>query len=554
MSFQPLTYRSISTTIYTCVLSLVFIGSTSLVAQSTDDEDAIKSEDIIIVKDYKVDIQNAKKIAVELPLILDSVKRKKLTYTPPTYLLKLNYPPLHLKAATHISQYDRGLSENYLKIGIGNQKSFLLDGGYITWPFSKGTAGIHIGHQSQTGNIEHQRNDIGHIRAVGSYRLKQSVAHASIGYNSHKTFFYGYNHSDTSFTKDQIRQKGRLFSMDLEWNSSPNHTAALNYENRIKAYHFSDIYNLKEAGIDLSVQFGYTFNESNEIITHTALQHTNTKQLTTQAQTNLLLSPTYKFQNDNWLLKGGLTINNYNNNWFLFPSIYTQTKLLEGQVDFYTYWHRALEVQTANNLFFSNPYIQQNISLTYTTTEERKAGIKGTLWDAVHYNTFIGSHVVKNQALFVSDSGTPNRFDVVYDPRMQITQLHLAAGAQFDRFVNLHTETNIRVYEPEIEEKAWHLPAIDFTLNINYQVTDNFSVTPSLQLVGKRYAKGINNVANELDPFVLVGLRADIKISKMISAYLTSNNLLNNQYVIWDNYAGYGAFIQAGIKLNTDAF
>ena len=100
------------------------------------------------------------------------------------------------------------------------------------------------------------------------------------------------------------------------------------------------------------------------------------------------------------------------------------------------------------------------------------------------------------------------------------------------------------------EEKAWHKPALELSLNSYYIIKEKLTLTAGLKSNHGTYARtfvGDQVKAAQIDAWFDLNLGAEYQINKQFSAFIKLNNLLNDGYFKWYQYPVYKFNALAGV-------
>jgi len=127
-----------------------------------------------------------------------------------------------------------------------------------------------------------------------------------------------------------------------------------------------------------------------------------------------------------------------------------------------------------------------------------------------------------------------NRFNIEY---RNVRQLH--ANASYDKRINSLISLNINADFYNWNEELSHKPNLTFDISIPINLRDKIKVMPRVSYLGSR--NSLNGTSSEeLPPQTHFHLGLQYNYSKILSAYLQLNNLLNSKKELWRDYQEIG--------------
>jgi outer membrane cobalamin receptor len=140
---------------------------------------------------------------------------------------------------------------------------------------------------------------------------------------------------------------------------------------------------------------------------------------------------------------------------------------------------------------------------------------------------------------FVNDTlnGLGNQFYFEYDD-VQITRIFGEVSTQIGPDAWIFLKANYYHYGMSVQAHAWNKPDFDATVVARYNFRKKMMFELEAYYVGKRYAKSYEFARPEiaLDGFVDMNFKAEYQFTKLLSFYLTLNNILGKGYEIWNQY------------------
>jgi hypothetical protein len=204
-----------------------------------------------------------------------------------------------------------------------------------------------------------------------------------------------------------------------------------------------------------------------------------------------------------------------------------------------------------SSLIAINPFSRFNEGLRTTKTLfDLSVGVRGAFSKRITYKLAYRYSSKENDYLFVANSVFPNalELDVIYD-NVKMNQFNAELSHDGEKWKNvLYGEVN--TYATEIALAAWHRPAYQIKYNTSYNLQDKIKVGADLYYVGPRkmtpgfLSKSLSAVT--VDPFIDLSFHIKYNYNNNLQAFIRLNNVLNNNYLLWQNYPSTGFNFLAG--------
>lgn len=292
---------------------------------------------------------------------------------------------------------------------------------------------------------------------------------------------------------------------------------------------------------------------------------------------NLGLNPNFVINKDDWTVNLGLNlfyssdVENSKGNFFVYPQVNASLKVVGDLMIFYTGVEGSVEQNSYRDLTNTNPFLSPTIGISPTDKQyDIFAGLKGKLANSVSYNVR-GSYLSeKNKALFVSNdyslSNTNtsgyiygNSSNIVYD-NMKTLSFYGELKADFSKNVSFGINGNFNTYQNANQEKAWNLPAVKVSANLDFNITPKWYAGTNVFFVGERKDHQINldipsvpaNDIKTLASYFDVNAHLGFKYSERLTAFIKANNIANQSYQKWYNYPVQGFQVVLGASYKFD--
>ncbi|MBD0367948.1 MAG: hypothetical protein ICV53_17820, partial [Flavisolibacter sp.] len=141
-------------------------------------------------------------------------------------------------------------------------------------------------------------------------------------------------------------------------------------------------------------------------------------------------------------IKGGIKPSWDNGDFRIFPNITAELSSSDKRITFQAGWVGYLRKNSFQYLAGFNPWIWAPGYSNNSSIDERFAGFKGSVGDHFTYSLKAGFHTIKNQPLFVNDTGSGKSFMVVNEPQLKVVhfggELGYTVGEKFSLISNLN--------------------------------------------------------------------------------------------------------------------
>src|SRR5699024_6511601 len=367
-----------------CLIMLSTIG----MAQQKNDSLQLQTIDIYNV--YQPTLPAAAKINLNASLPSKNQNKPNLVYSIPSQNLHLSYMPVSLQPlAIGIDTTNGQLYKNYIKAGIGNHSTPLIQMGLSNANELPFQYGLNLNYLSSKGNLEHQQFSKADLLLYGKYYTPSNLIHAEAGYDRHGIRYYGYDHSDSSkVIDDNIKQVYNTFSFKLGMQNTEENGLKLNYQPKIGFTSLFDKYNRTESSflVDIPLQ--------KVIVEDIYLSAEVKADLSRYADeentyTNSLVSihPAIEITKEHFMLHAGLNPTWSKGDFYLLPDIVNETDLIKNKLILSSGWIAYFNKNSYGSIVKENPFIKAYNDPLNTRTVEKYTGIKGSINNHFTYNT-----------------------------------------------------------------------------------------------------------------------------------------------------------------------
>ena len=378
---------------------------------------------------------------------------------------------------------------------------------------------------------------------------------ANFNFEQDVDYFYGYNPEDTTFKAKDVKHRVREIGGDIYIKNAMISDKNFDHKQLITASFANDNFKVNEWFLNYKANFTkvmknkHFFNIMADIdvsnYTPSAPDRGDLEREVFQ------FGGDYTFNNDDWKLTACLVaaIGDINDDqqFNIYPKLYTEKRLLKNFLVFYSGWSRRLQKNTYLNFAKENPFIKYDIMLENSRVEDRMAGFKGSVGE-FSWNARFSNKVIKQMPLYVNDPLDMSRFNVIYDKNMTVINVNVEAGYDWNKKFRSLLSFDFMLYEPDEQAKAWHLPMINTNFSTSYLLKEKLLMRAELFGVAGAFARDLNGDAQKIKGMVDLNLGADYQFTKYLSFFAQLNNLANFKYQKWYNYPTFGFNAMVGVQ------
>jgi hypothetical protein len=521
---------------------LVYIGQ--LLAQTS----GLPTEQVEVIKSFDARLADATKVVLT-PAILDvdtSIIRQ--NYVIDTRPVSLAYDPPKLRP---LALRREKLPEQYagfLKAGYGLPSGPLIEAGYYFKNEDRFDAHIGFNHHSANNKqIENQKFAYTGLILDGNYHIPDKFSvEGEIGFAQNLVSFYGYNHSDTSFTKEESKQRFNRFHLGAAAYNTYSNNLGLDYRLSTKFYALNDFFDATETGIDIDLQLIKWFADSHPLRLQIGNDYSGFQDTLDKRLNNFYIRPSFTFHGDIFRIKGGLNLITVKESFRVLPDLEFLFSLAGNAFGVYAGWKGDYYQNSFDNLSTYNPFIASQYEPKSSVYHDIYGGFKGAS-SGWNYQAQVGYKRINDLALFLPDSMDTRRFEVLYDTGGLI---YISGSAGIEIWEGLEVSGTLlqNFYSLENEAKAWHLPGLEASFGLRYNLLED-----KLMLRGDAYlANGVpfktaQEESDRLGGLLDISFRGHYQLLEKFGLWLQINNLTNNKRERWERYPTFGINVIGGL-------
>ncbi|HRE50511.1 MAG TPA: hypothetical protein PK339_03760 [Flavitalea sp.] len=520
-------------------------------------QDSAKRRTIDITSTFKPVLREAAKINFNAAPPTADTTRPVLNYNIPAENLFFTYQPANLKPlALEMDSLSGWDYSNFIKVGLGNVHLPYIKAGFSFGDGENTFFNLFASHYSSKGKLDFQKNSQTKVGATATYKtFNQHEWNFGLGFTSDDYFLYGFKPDSLPFTKDQLRQRFQTIEGRADFRNTVPSSFGLTYRPSVRASIFSDNHNprVTEANsvVNLPVQkeLGRTA-ALNLALNADLTNYRNNDGSGKKTQNNnvFTISPSVIIKSSTLFLQAGVIPSWDNGEFHLLPNamadITTNDQRFTLQLGWIGYYNKGSYQRFAS----INPWLARPDSLLNTRVQEGYVGFKGSMGDHFSYSAKVGYQLHKNIPLFVNDTVDGKTFAVIYEPKLNILQMHAEAeyrvGEKFSAKGIFNLNNFIKI---EQEAKAWGMIPLELGASLRWQVLNDLWFRSELWTWNAPGYRTKNGEAFKGDGAFDLNVGAEFRVAKGFNIWFQMNNILNNKYERWNQYEVYGFQVLGGI-------
>ena len=537
----------------------------SLFAQEGDfikDEGEVVEGEFLIKKELEITLPSAQRIFNKVPP--DEVNKSEsepLQYTFKDYNPELRDIPTRLRVLKLKDAEKTDVSSSYLKLGFGNYFTPLFQLGLNSGADKQSVYGMKIDHlSSKNGPVDKEKSGDSRtsLGLFGKYiggkaSIDGDVGFSRLGYN-----FYGYDDT-TPVNQDTIKQN--FNDIHLGFNIK-NSKADVPFQYRVfgRAHHVSDIFDASEFGFKGGLEGNYHIQET--MVAGLSLDYVFGAYKNPESISRSLVRvyPRFVFVKNGFNIDAGFKVLNHNdtlnneNRTRIYPSLsvgyditddFTAYGRIDGDVEEFTY----------RQVVYDNPFVNSNLPMNHTIKNlELTVGLKGKFAGMLAYDAGVRSAFYTNMYFYINDPEAINKFNLIYDEgTTSLFQMFGSLSFVKSKVVGSTLSLRLNAYSTDQVAKAWHKPKLELDYSVWYNLFDKVRLSGDIFVLSGIRALDQRSDLQEpitLDAALDLNLKIDYNLSERYGAFISVNNLLNNNYERFYRYPTRGLLVLVGFSIN----
>lgn len=542
MTLQKFTFFAAITTMLLCA-----------VVNDAQAQDPNKKQTIEITSSYKPSLRNPVKIDLTAtPVAPDTTRPRMAYFIPPQNLFFAYQPalsrPLSLQADTGILLGNR----NQLKVGFGNFSTPYVNGNFSFGDGKTSLFNLSGDYISSKGKIKYQDFSEMGVKGTGSIFTSGHEIDFGIGFANSQYFQYGYDHEIFSnYTADELKRNYQDISVNLGMKNTEVNEAGINYNPTLSYHKFGRETYVSENNLIVNIPAEKKFGDHimAKLAASGDFNSYQIKSNSLKVSNSLLqIAPAIVYYSDVVSINAGMSPTWNNSELSVLPNLYAELQIEPNVFSIQAGWIGKFIPNTFRSLAKENPYMQDPISFQNTKETQYYGGIKASLGSHFNFNAKVGYLSYKNMPLFINDNFDGKSFLISNESSMSNFQLHgdinyisqdqftLTAGMDLNTYSGLKDNTN-----------AWGLYPLKLYGSIRWNPIKDLIIKGDLATFSGAKALNPDKSVKDLNGGTDLSAGAEYKITKMFSAWLDFNNVLNSKYQRINQYPVYGFQVLGGV-------
>jgi hypothetical protein len=538
------------------LFAILVLFTNKIISQNIGDVEVVNAAN------YDPVIKEAVK-QTDRPEINDTVKKiTKVNYTSPGKVYATSYKSTPIEPAKMVNEPLSKLYQSLIKLGMGNYTMPYGELFFNNLRSKEVNWGFHYKHLSShakftgMGSTDFSDND---ASVYGKKFYKKHTLSGDFNYSRNVVHYYGF--SDTAFKNlnaDNYMQRFQLFEGKVRLQSHYTDSTSVNHDIRLNYSNYGDLYKTFENNI-LADGLISTYVQKQKINVLGSVDYYNVKSAhDTLSNAIVRLAPYFEAGNGSkWKADIGaaLAVDYFTKAGTKFYPYYrfnVYYNVYQNLIIPYAGIGGGLEKNSFRSMSTINPFVLSELS--YKNTDNKYtgfAGLRGALSSNTSYDVKASYGHYNNMAFYLvdynarsTDNVLGNKYKVVY----MNTNLLTVSGQvkyQFKEKINISAKGNYYGYTITDTSNVypWHKPNFDITLSANYNLKSKLIFKADVFVIGNQWALQQTNVNGvitqksvQLKGITDVNLGLEYRYTKMLSAFVSFNNIGNFRYYRWDQY------------------
>jgi hypothetical protein len=521
-------------------------------------QDTTKKKTIEITSTFKPVLKEGSKINFNAAPPVADTSRPRLNYNIPSQNLLFTYQPTELKpVAVPVDSGTAWQSSNYIKAGVGNVHLPYLKAGFSFGDGERTFYNVFAEHYTSKGDLPFQKNSLTSVGGAVTHKTTNNHEwNGSLGFKSDQYFFYGYKPETLVFSKDQLRHRLQTVEGKVHFRNTVPTEFGLTYNPSLRVNVFSDNHSprVSEANAVLNLPVTKSFGETFGFNLGLNADLTNLrfgKSGSGSDQNNVyMVSPAVTAKTPNLYLHVGVLPSWDQSDFHMLPNIMGELTTTDQRFTLMAGWIGYYNKGSYQRFASINPWVSMidSIQLLNDRVQEIYGGIKGSLGNHFTYSGKVGVQQHRNIALFVNDRMDGKTFNVEYEPRIDILQLHgEVAYTVSEKFSAKGAVTFNNFTRLKQNAKAYGMLPRELNISMKYRLLKDLWVTSELWSWDGAQYRNKDFTPSKGDAAFDLNAGAEFRITKNFNLWIQMNNLFNNKYERWNQYEVFGFNILGGI-------
>lgn len=539
---------------YCCVLALAL-------AQLPARAQGIGDVEVINAASFDPVIKEAAK-QTDKPEIVDTVRRiTKVTYTTPARQYATSYQVAAIEPARMVNEPLSKLYSMLIKAGVGNYTMPYGELFYNNLRSRDINWGVRLRHLSSNAKFDTMGKANFSDNEASIYAKKFLRRHTLSGdfnYSRNVVHYYGFSEFQyPNKEPDEYKQRFQLFEAKGRLQSHyPDTSKDINHDLHFSYYNLGDLHKTFENNVFVDGMVS-VYKDQTRINALLAADYYNVVSANDTLNNFILrLNPFFEAGNGSrWKADVGVSaVADYfdfrGTKYYFYPRFNIYYNIYQNLVVPYAGVSGGLEKNSFRSLSGMNPFL---LSEPFYQNTNNKYNIFGGLRGALSANT---SYDVKasygryeSMPFFLVEYDTyaenplGNRYQVLY-MNTGLIRVNGQVKYQLKEKINVSAQGNYYGYQLDSSAAyPWHKPNFDLTFSANYNLKSKIIVKADVFVIGKQWAlqKHFENSAPvykaiRLNGITDLNLGVEYRYTRLLSAFVSFNNIGNFRYFRWDKY------------------
>ncbi|HNS17934.1 MAG TPA: hypothetical protein PKI34_08945 [Bacteroidales bacterium] len=517
------------------------------------------TEEITVISPYKPTITESFKISQNPRIETQNLQKPELSYSIQEHLIQTTFDPQPIKPVAIVGEPIDKLYRNFIRGGFGNYRTPYLEFFAGSLRSKEFAFGVHLRHLSSGEMKDHPSSSQSDntMDVWGKKFLKKHTLSGNLLYDRTMVHYYGYDDSLAEaydVSKEKLRQTYNLIGMQATLESSHrgdkiNTGAGFGYAYLFNRDQTKEHHGNLQLNLDKNLSLMKFTSEEKLTVKVRADVFGNADSLVQSTSALIGLEPVLDVFMDEYSFRIGFNasvgIDSLSKIHF-YPLVEVAVAILPGSLKAYLGLKGGIERMNFRKLSDANPFLNATPQMRFTSERYHLyGGINSRIGKFVDWMVQVSGSGCRNLAFFVNDTSTQrnkdleNQFAVIYDDGSVIHGKTEITFRKTER-LGFSLMANYYKYSLDHEAEAWHKPAYDLLLSGKYNLQDKFLLTASFIYNGKTFAKTWQDglpAPKELKGYLDVNLGLEYRYNKNLSGFIQLNNLTNQTYYRWNNYA-----------------
>jgi len=532
------------------------------------------NEDINVVKEYQPVLNDAFKINILPDNDTSTFKKAKLPdYKVEAQPINSNYNTSPIKPVRIKDDAIKKLYHGFIKAGYGLENMPMLDVSFNSLRSKNFDAGVRYKHLSTSGKIKDYGfpgNSNNNFNVFGTRYFENFKLGADLTYNRDVVHFYGYKSPPELFSKSETKHSMSDFDGNVKLASTHLDKDKWKYNAGVGFYNFEDNKSSNENNAKIELGIGKLLNNatfnlqmSGEFGKIKQAEYSINRSIIRFQPRFLILDELYSIEvGGNLALEsrtnagGDVPYENSKNesNYRLYPYLSASYQVIDDAVKVFAVVSGDLHRNDLRNFSRENPFFGSRALLN--NTNEKLGITAGTSIKLEHDLMFVGSATwtrLKDQAFFYANFEIPTTFGVLYD---KATLLNLKGSLEYKQSekINIAFNVDYKKYNTDKLKEQLYIPAFRFGMSGQYAIAEKIFIKADVfynsDITGNNYTSDSSQVSSNfvnIKGWFDANVGIDYRYSKVLSAFVSVNNLGFSRYFRWYEYPSYRFLGMAGV-------